>query len=203
MATSDKPKLYYFNVAGLAEITRLIFIYTGNEFEDVRFTREDWESKYKAEAPLGMAPFYEEGGVKLGGSLAIARYVAEKYGLGGSNPLKNAQLESYGDAIKDILSKTFPVMFASEDKKEGCRAEYMKDIPAKFGAIEKQVRGKDSFFDDITWPDIMVYSMCTILTSMKLEDVFKDCPKIKAIHAKFAENEKFKAYYAKHSLPKP
>ena len=203
MATSDKPKLVYYDGPGLGEITRLIFVYTGNEFEDVRFTREEW-SKYQAESPLGMVPFYEEGGVKLGGSLAIARYVAEKYGLGGSNPLENAILESYGDAIKDIKSKMYPIKFGPEENREELKADFLKNAPGKAAFLEKQIKGKDSFIDGkITWPDFMMYNLVVAVTIAGFEEVIKDCPKAKAIHAKYAENEKFKAYYAKHPLPKP
>ena len=101
----------------------------------MRFSREEWATKYKAEAPLGMAPYYEEGGVKFGGSLAIARYVGEKYGLGGSNPLENAQLSSYADALLDIGTKLWAAKLGPEDKREECKAE--------FSFIENQMKGKD------------------------------------------------------------
>ena len=204
MATSGKPKLFYFDGPGRGEITRLIFVYTGNEFEDVRFTGEEWGSKYKAEAPLGMAPFYEEGGVKLGGSLAIARYVAEKYGLGASTPLANAQLESYGDSMMDIGSKIYYITMGPEDKRDECKAEFFKNAPGKFQFLEKQIKGKDSFIDGkVTWADLMIYALANSLSVAGLAEAFKDCPKFKAIHAKFDADEKIKAHNAKHPSSKP
>ena len=45
-------KLYYFDARGRAEISRFIFAYAGQDYEDVRFSKDDWP-KYKASAPFG------------------------------------------------------------------------------------------------------------------------------------------------------
>ena len=200
MASSDKPKLFYFDFPGKAEITRLIFAYTGTEFEDVRFSGEEWATKYKGEAPLGMAPYYEEGGVKFGGSLAIARYVGEKYGLGGSNPLENAQLSSYADALTDIGGKIWNVKSGPEDKREECKAEFLKKIPLIFSSLEEQMKGEDSFLiGKSSWADVMLYSLCAFLRICEFPEVFNHCNKVKAIIAKISADEKIKAYViAKH-----
>ena len=88
------------------------------------------------------------------------------------------------------------------DKRAECKAEFLKNAPGKFGYIEKQLKGKDGFFDGkVTWPDLMLYSACGVVTWAELDCVFKDCNKIKAVRAKFAENEKFKAHYAKYPPP--
>ena len=39
-------KLIYFNARGRAELSRWIFAAAGQEYEDIRFEREDWP-KYK------------------------------------------------------------------------------------------------------------------------------------------------------------
>ena len=39
---APKIKLIYFNTKGRAEQIRIILAYTGVEFEDFRFTQEDW-----------------------------------------------------------------------------------------------------------------------------------------------------------------
>jgi len=40
-------KLYYFNGKGRAETIRIIFAQAGVKYEDIRFTGEEWMSKYK------------------------------------------------------------------------------------------------------------------------------------------------------------
>lgn len=45
-------KLYYFNGRGRAELARLVFAAAGVPYEDVRFTKDDWNKK-----KAGMLPF--------------------------------------------------------------------------------------------------------------------------------------------------
>ena len=199
MAAADKPKLYYFDISGRAEIARLMFVYLGIEFDDVRFTRDEWISTYKAQAPLGMAPFYEEGGVKLGGSAAISRYIAEKNGLGGSSPIENAQLESYVDVTFDIGSKVYGVVFGPEDKREECKQQFLKDMPGKLAFLEKQVRSDKHFLsgDKISWADFAICNIVDFFSYGDLNVVLKDCPKLAAIAANIDEMEKIKEWKAK------
>jgi hypothetical protein len=46
-------KLYYFGIKGRAETPRLAMKLGGKPFEDVRFTGEEWGTKYKAMSPTG------------------------------------------------------------------------------------------------------------------------------------------------------
>lgn len=127
MATTEKPKLYYFDTPARGELPRQILVYLGIEFEDIRFTEEEWRSTYKALSPLGMSPFYEDGGVKIGGSIAISRYIAERNGLGGTNAMENAQLESHVDIIFDLGSHIYGIFMGPEDKREVCKQEYLQN----------------------------------------------------------------------------
>lgn len=45
-------KLYYFNGRGRAELARLIFAVSGVDYEDIRFSKEDWP-KHKAGNSFG------------------------------------------------------------------------------------------------------------------------------------------------------
>ena len=46
-------KLYYFNVRGRAEPTRILLAQADVKYEDIRFAgKEDWESKYKNGQPV-------------------------------------------------------------------------------------------------------------------------------------------------------
>ena len=40
-------KLYYFDARGRGESIRIILAQAGVKFEDVRFSKEEWISKYK------------------------------------------------------------------------------------------------------------------------------------------------------------
>ena len=118
MTEQVKPKVYYFDGPGLAEITRVLLTHLGIEFEDIRFEGEIWLDKYKPMSPLGTAPYYHEGDIAIGSSLAIARYVAEKNALGGNSPFENAQLASYVDALAPIIPDVYMIVFGAEAEKE-------------------------------------------------------------------------------------
>ena len=93
---SQKFKLVYYNFTGRAELARYMFAVAGQEFEDVRFEREDWP-KYKDGTPFGQVPVLEvtEDGktVQIAQSLAIARFLGKKFGLYGKNDLEMAEID--------------------------------------------------------------------------------------------------------------
>jgi hypothetical protein len=84
-------KLIYFNFRGLAEPSRYIFAVAGQEYEDFRFEREDWP-KHKPNTPFGQSPVLEvsDGShtTQIAQSAAIARYLANKFGLAGKNDIE-------------------------------------------------------------------------------------------------------------------
>ena len=194
MADACNHKLYYFDSPGRVELAREILVYAEVKFDDIRFTRDEWVATYKSQAPLGTAPFYEEGDVKIGGSLGIARYLAEKYGLGGSDAIANAQLESYVDALFDVGSKIYGIVMGPEDKREDCKKEFIETIPAKLVFLEKQVRGENTFLPGkVTYADIQLSIFHYMLTKLQL-DVFQNCPKLIAVATPISDLERMKEY---------
>ena len=41
-------KLYYFNIRGNAEVSRIIFAQADVKYEDIRFEDDQWKNEYKA-----------------------------------------------------------------------------------------------------------------------------------------------------------
>ena len=52
-------KLTYFNLRGRAELSRLIFAYAGQKFQDVRIEREQWPELKESES-MKMNRFSED-----------------------------------------------------------------------------------------------------------------------------------------------
>lgn len=73
------PKLYYFDIAGKGEALRLLFFYSGIEFEDIRCDREKFDAlKSSGFLPFGQLPVLElSDGRIIAQSAAIARYIGK------------------------------------------------------------------------------------------------------------------------------
>jgi len=97
----SKYKLYFFNGRGRAEVSRLIFAFAGQKFEDIRYEGVDWPS-HKAEMPSRQMPVLEFEGTKLPQSLSIARFLAKQFQLVGRDNFEQAKVDAVADAINDL-----------------------------------------------------------------------------------------------------
>lgn len=109
-------KLYYFNTRGRAEIARLILAAAGQTFEDVRYSKDEWEL-HKSEMPLGQLPVLEIDGFKLPQSLTIARFLANRFKLAGKDNFEQAQADAIIDTMADTTEKFIPIMFEQDQEK--------------------------------------------------------------------------------------
>ncbi len=90
-------KLLYFNGRGLAELSRYILAIAGQEYEDARFEFSEWAA-IKPTTPFGQVPLLEikeENSVThISQSNAIARFLANKFGLAGKTDIEKVYLYS-------------------------------------------------------------------------------------------------------------
>ncbi|GFH17413.1 uncharacterized protein HaLaN_14046, partial [Haematococcus lacustris] len=94
-------KLFYFDLPGWAEATRLMFKLRGIPFDDVTFSHEEWP-KFKPNMPFGQVPVLEVDGQQLAQTAAIERYVAKLTGMYPDDPWQAAKGEELSArAIKD------------------------------------------------------------------------------------------------------
>ena len=117
--------------------------------------------------------------MKIGGGIAISRYIAERNGLGGS-AIENAQLESYIDVLFDVGSQLYGILTGPWDK-EVCKLDYLNNSPAKLAFLEKQIKGVKHFLPGgkLSYADIHVSIY---------HDVFIDCPKNGSVAKSFNTN---------------
>jgi glutathione S-transferase len=110
-------KLYYFNGRGRAEVARLIFVVTGQKFEDIRYENDQWPS-HKAEMPLGQMPVLEVDGVKLPQSIAIARFLAKQFQLAGKDNFEQAKVDAVADTMNDLILAYAPSRTEQDEAKK-------------------------------------------------------------------------------------
>jgi glutathione S-transferase len=102
-------KLFYFDGKGVAEHTRMMFSLAGQQFEDVRYTDEEFDVQRDNGAfaiNLDRAPMLQgPNGFVLGQSKPIERYVARKFGFFGASEEEGAIIDMLCEHVRDIKQK--------------------------------------------------------------------------------------------------
>jgi len=194
METTTSIKLTYFNLRGRAEPSRLILAQAGVDYEDIRIEREDWP-KHKSKMPCGQLPVLNYNGVEISQSMAIARFLANEFGLAGKTNLEKARADMIVDCVGDMVAGVVASIKAPKAQKDPLIAKLLNEIiPTGRQILEKFLT--DQFFvgNEITWADLMVFSFfetmrmqhgdekafgpCTALKNHN--DFIQDLPRIKA-----------------------
>jgi glutathione S-transferase len=156
MAESKRFKLTYFDIRGLAEVTRLLFAAAKVEYEDTRFpltfgtpgdfstiVRKEFDAAKEAgelDAAMGKLPVLEYNGVKVGQSKAIERFVAKKVGLMGSNEAEEFQIDSIACHVIDIKDAYKAAKTAGADDKEVAMKKWFEEtLPELLAKVEKSL----------------------------------------------------------------
>ncbi|XP_046575236.1 glutathione S-transferase 1-like [Haliotis rubra] len=191
--------LRYFDLKAYAEPSRLLFTLAGQEYEDIRYTREEWVTE-KPKTPLGKIPVLEIDGKPFGQSNAIHRYLAKTFGFYGNGDLEALEIDQVLGVVYDAYEAY--LLYAVE-KDEAVKAELMKGVkevkvPLYFGMLEKLLKksGSTGFFigKKITLADVSVFDLADKMESVvKLEDY----PLVKKCSDNVLANPRIKAYVDK------
>jgi len=196
-------KLYYFNGRGRAETIRLLFAVAGQEYEDIRFERDDWPN-HKSSAPFGQVPFMEIDGVKLGQSNACARYFARKFNLAGKTELEQAQVDMFIDCFEDTIKPFFQTFRETDEaKKAEIKKKFVEEqLPASLAMLEallKQNHGGDHYLvgSDLTWADLAFAVFVDWTARAQAVNPLEKFPKLHALLDKVLNQPKVKAWIEK------
>ncbi|XP_070548519.1 S-crystallin SL11-like [Ptychodera flava] len=190
-----KHRVIYFNARGGAEPSRLVLSAAGVDFEDVRFTREEWEiEKRTGKYPFGQLPCLDTDGEMLSQSRAIARYLANEYGLAGKTNLEKAKVDMLNDTFGDLLQGIAKIHFEKDEgKKAELQLEYDKKVATTLAALEKMLianNGGDGFLvgDGVSLADLAFFAQmeCNLSSAADLLDTY---PKLKALNARVAGSQ--------------
>jgi glutathione S-transferase len=150
-------KLFYFNICGRAELTRLIFAASETDYEDTRFSFEEWPEK-KATFPMGQVPVLKYKGSTFIQSLTIARLAAKKCGLAGKDEMEEFRCEMIVNTLwTDINTKVVEISFEKDEvKKQEMVDAQLKDIPDKLKKLELFAAEGGNFFlgDKMSYADL-------------------------------------------------
>ena len=133
-------------------------------------------------------PVLEVDGKMLAGSGPIERFLAEQYGLAGSNAFENADIASILDVIVDLGQRLIQYFY---EKDEARKAELKKGleethIPKYLGALEKRAAANNSadgwiYGAKVTYADFGVYLEGAYLLKVMSQNVLDNYPALKKL----------------------
>lgn len=198
-------KLYYFNLRGRAELIRLIFAAAGQEYEDIRFEREQWP-EYKPKSPLGQSPFLDvvdENGktFQLAQSLTIARYLAKKFDLAGKTSEEQAEAEMYADQVLDLLNEMVKIHFEKDEarKTEISNKFFGETLLNTLKVLDSKIVKNGSGHlvpSGLTWADLFLSDFLGWLHDKK-DALLAAVPAVKALDQKILSHPKISEWIAK------
>nr|WBV74678.1 glutathione S-transferase [Mytilus galloprovincialis] len=111
-------KLTYVNGRGRGELIRIILAGVGLEYtEEYLTTKEQWEELKKSGKLLyNQVPLLEIDGLELVQTGAIARYLARKYNMYGSNDQEAVKVDMYYEGSRDFYSVFIAMVFTDENE---------------------------------------------------------------------------------------
>ena len=146
-------------------MARMIFAQAGVEYEYQSVTRSEWP-QLKPNTPTGLLPVLEVDGKKLTGSEAIARFLAERFGLAGSNDIENAQIAGIVNVMEDFTQKLMPWFYEKDEEKKPQHLKVIQDVhvPRYWSIIEKMIQNNNSdagwiYGEKPTYADFAVYGL--------------------------------------------
>ncbi|CAI5441895.1 unnamed protein product [Caenorhabditis angaria] len=104
-------KLTYFQSRGLAEVSRQLFHLADVQFENHVVDRDEF-LRLKPSLPFGQVPLLTVDGVEIPQSLAVARYLARKFGFAGKTAEEEAIVDALGDQFKDFYKEIHDYFYA-------------------------------------------------------------------------------------------
>jgi len=154
-------KITYFNLAGRAELSRLILAQAGVKFTDERIAREDFVAM-KPTLPNGQLPILTFNGTVISQSITMARFLANEYNLAGKTNLEKAHADEVIDTLLDVMNSTLPPIMKTKDEEEKKEliAKLVEKAGELFGKLSKRLESRDAKFfvgDSLTWADICFY----------------------------------------------
>eukprot|EP00916_Digyalum_oweni_P024081 GHVL01039849.1.p1 GENE.GHVL01039849.1~~GHVL01039849.1.p1 ORF type:complete len:206 (+),score=9.40 GHVL01039849.1:384-1001(+) len=194
-------KVFYFDARGRAEIIRLVLSLAGQDFDDVRFSREEWP-KYKEVAPFGQAPFAEYKGKKYGQSGAIASFFADEFSLYGKTNLDHVRIDEVIGLSNDLLQLRMKVHFEQDETKKAELDTKLieEDLPKYFGYFQRllQENSPNGVFvgRELTLADLYVYDQMFQLNKIRNYDAAEQFADLKALKDRVESNPRLKTYLA-------
>jgi len=168
----------------------MLFVLAGVEYEDHRIElpgeAEAWK-EFKPKTPFGGLPLLEVDGKVFCQSVAIARYLGNKFGFTGKTDLDKLQADMIVDCIVDLCNQLGAI---GEERDETKKQELWKAFEPKLDKHLENLEmmlaannGGNGFFvgDSITWVDCVWTGVQYWMYHAKCGPTIEKHPKVAAI----------------------
>jgi len=207
-------KLIYFDIKGRGELSRLILTAAGQAYEDHRIPytigmkdMKEWE-ELKPKTPFGQLPVLQvtENGktTEIAQSLSVARFLAKRLGLAGSNDIEHAQVDMYADQVHDLLNEIARASFEKDEERKKSAMEKLETetFPKNLCIFETQLAKNGSGYlvgPGLTWADLYFFVVIDWVQE-KLAPHLDKTPNIKKLVENVRNNEKIAEWLKKRPV---
>ncbi|XP_018358481.1 PREDICTED: glutathione S-transferase-like [Trachymyrmex cornetzi] len=192
-------KLTYFKDGAVGEPSRYLLSYCGIEFEDIRLTMEEWP-KHKPNMPMGQLPILEIDNKTYHQSRAIARFIAKKGNLYGSDEFEAMEIDATVDSMEDIR-RAMGEYYWEQDPvfKAKLKETAFQKLAFYLDKFEAQVKNNGGYFINgkLSWPDFMWAAYSERISFILTRDVNQDHPELKKLVEEIRALPKIKVYIEK------
>ncbi|KAL0280897.1 UNVERIFIED_CONTAM: hypothetical protein PYX00_002055 [Menopon gallinae] len=200
---APKYKLMYFDIKALAEPIRFLFHYGKIDFEDYRYSFEEWKNELKPTAPFGQGPLLEIDGdpkKRLWQSVAIQRYIASLVGLRGSDDWEKFEVDMMAETLWDLRCLLYLWYTDKTENKDKVKDKVLnQDLPFFLQRLDKRVAEHKGHFVNgkVTWPDLQYTAMYEYLSRMAGKGIDDEYPNLKSLRQKISEIPQIKSWMEK------
>jgi len=217
-AEEEKYTLVYFDLEGLAEVSRLLFAVSQVEFEDKRYPfeqkdgkphRPEWDADKSdtKKFPFAKIPVLNIGeDTVIPQTRAIENYLAKKFGLYGKGPVEAAHIDAIAEYFKDIASSWRDHKVKGD---EDIKKFFTTALPELYGHLERLLtENKSGYFvgKKPTLADIIAYRVLNSYWAPdhknQADEALKAFPQLAKLHETVGNLEGIKDYHAKKNKAK-
>lgn len=204
LAAMANPKLIYFPARGRAEVIRLALAEAGVAYTEQNFKGPEEFAALKASGrlPFLAVPVWEEDGLQLAQSVAIANHIARGHGLYGASPREQALIDQALGAVDDVRLEVRKLVTGDPAKRPELRAELLSTtLPRWFGLLEKLLasnHGGEAFVvgNAVSLADLSLWYVLELARDNGFGPALADCPRLRAFAARIAARPRIAAYLA-------
>jgi len=218
-AEEEKYTLYYFDLEGLGEVSRLLFAAAETEFEDKRYPHEmkdgkahhpEWEADKpnRTKFPFAKLPVLQiNEETYIPQSRAIENFLAKKFGFYGKTHIEAALIDGIVEQFKDIASSWKEHRTKGDEE---IKKFFTTALPDQYAHLENLLKeNKSGYFVGKKKPslaDIVAYRFLNSYWApdykVQSHETLKGFPNLTKLHETIGNLEQIKAYHAKRNAPK-